>query len=209
MSISHAAYSSARLLAALLALALAASALVLASPAVAKHPKPPHQYGSIPIEALAGYQPQTRCKPRAKPGVVAYADLLMQTYRSTGSLGISRSCKVGGTSEHKEGRAFDWAVSAHSAADRRRVRNLTRWLLKTDRQGHEYAIARRLGIQYMIWNRRMWRAYDADAGWQPYTGSNPHTDHVHFSFTWRGARQNTSFWTGPDGRQRAPLANWN
>ncbi|WP_425560283.1 LGFP repeat-containing protein, partial [Kineococcus glutinatus] len=32
--------------------------------------------------------------------------------------------------------------------------------------------------------------------WQPYTGSNPHTDHVHVSLTRRGGRAETSWWTG-------------
>lgn len=177
-----------------LALALAAGGLVFATPALARHPVPPVASYGPTIEPLADYQPQTTCSPRAKPGVVSYANLLERTWPRTGSLGISRPCNVGGTSEHKEGRAFDWAVSAGSAADRRRVANLMAWLLATDRHGNEHAMVRRLGIQYMIWNRRSWRAYDAGSGWQAYTGSSPHTDHVHFSFSWRGARKNTSFW---------------
>src|SRR5690606_34041163 len=27
-------------------------------------------------------------------------------------------------------------------------------------------------------------------------GSSPHTDHIHFSFSWDGAMQRTSWWTG-------------
>jgi peptidoglycan hydrolase-like protein with peptidoglycan-binding domain len=42
----------------------------------------------------------------------------------------------------------------------------------------------------------MWRAYDPARGWAPYTGSAPHTDHIHFSFTWDGAYARTSWWTG-------------
>ena len=196
-------FLSPRLLTGLLALALTASAVVLvAEPVAAKHPRLPHHYGAT-IEPLAGYEPQRRCSPQAKPGTTAFANLLLRTYRSTRSLGISRACSVGGTSEHKEGRAFDWAVSANSAADRRRVQNLMRWLLQTDRHGNAFAMARRIGIQYMIWNRRIWGAYSADSGWRPYTGSNPHTDHVHFSFSWRGARKNSSFWQG-EGRNGRP-----
>lgn len=37
--------------------------------------------------------------------------------------------------------------------------------------------AQRLGIQRIIWNRFTWVA-DRD-GWNPYGGSNPHTDHLH------------------------------
>ncbi len=71
------------------------------------------------------------------------------------------------------------------------------WLLKTDAHGNKHAMARRLGIMYIVWNKQMWRAYKASSGWQPYSGSNPHTDHLHFSFSWAGAKKQPSFWTAP------------
>ena len=37
---------------------------------------------------------------------------LLAAFPTTRSLGIVRACSVGGRSEHKEGRAFDWGVSA-------------------------------------------------------------------------------------------------
>jgi hypothetical protein len=40
------------------------------------------------------------------------------------------------------------------------------------------------------------RAYRAADGWRPYVGANPHTDHAHFSFSWAGARKQTSYWDG-------------
>lgn len=94
---------------------------------------------------------------------------------------------------------FDWGVNARSAADRTRVAKVMRWLLTTDRFGNRYAMARRLGIQYMIWNRKIWGSYAADSGWRRYRGASLHTDHVHFSFTWAGARARMSFWTGKVG----------
>jgi peptidoglycan hydrolase-like protein with peptidoglycan-binding domain len=57
-------------------------------------------------------------------------------------------------------------------------------------------MARRFGIMYIIWNKKMWRAYDPGRGWAAYTGSSPHTDHIHFSFSWDGADKRTSWWTG-------------
>jgi len=183
----------ARCLGAALASTLVMATALIAVPTNAKVPRAPHRYSSS-IENLAGYSPQRKCSPFAKPGTTAFANLLLRTYRSSRSLGIVRSCGVGGTSEHKEGRAFDWGVSIHSAQDRRAVRSLMHWLFKTDRHGNRYAMARRLGIQYMIWNRRIWGSYSASSGWRRYTGSNPHTDHVHFSLSWKGARKKTSFW---------------
>lgn len=48
----------------------------------------------------------------------------------------------------------------------------------------------------MIWNSGIWQAYQADKGWQVYVGESAHTDHVHFSFGWNGAKQVTSWWSG-------------
>jgi hypothetical protein len=193
----------ARCLGAALATTLAVASVLVAVPASAQVPRAPHHY-SAAIEGLAGYQPQRTCSPSAKPGTVAFANLLLRTYKNSRSLGIVRACNVGGTSEHKEGRAFDWGVSAFSAQDRRSVNAVMHWLLKKDKYGNRYAMARRLGIQYMIWNHRIWGSYSASSGWRRYTGSNPHTDHVHFSLSWKGARRLTSFWRPKRFGQPAP-----
>jgi hypothetical protein len=142
-------------------------------------------------DGKASYVAQSKCSASAKPGVTAFKNLVLKTYPCTHSGGIVRGCSVGGKSEHKEGRAWDWMVNyPHPAATK-----LLAWLLATDKHGNKYANARRLGIMYMIWNRKIWGAYNASAGWRPYTGSNPHTDHVHFSFSWKGANKQTSFWS--------------
>ena len=195
-----------RVLGATVACALVAGLTVGSGAAGAKVPRTPHRY-TAKIESLAPYVGQSICSPGAKPGTAAFATMLLRTYKSSRSLGISRSCSVGAASEHKEGRAFDWGVSVGSAQDRRSVQALFRWLLKTDRHGNRYAMARRLGIQYMIWNRRIWGAYAASSGWRRYTGANPHTDHVHFSLSWAGARKKTSFWSPrnfPNGSGNVP-----
>ncbi|MFN2536772.1 MAG: peptidoglycan-binding domain-containing protein, partial [Mycobacteriales bacterium] len=148
------------------------------------------------IEAYQPYVGQSLCDPVAKPGVRAFMNLLIETYPDTGSDGIVRDCGTGGQSEHKEGRAFDWEVSASNPTDVTHVNDLLAWLLATDRYGNTNAMFRRLGLMYMIWNNRIWKGYQADRGWQPYSGASEHTDHVHFSFGWAGAKQATSYWTG-------------
>ena len=47
-------------------------------------------------------------------------------------------------------------------------------------------MARRLGVMYIIFNRRIWRAY-GDPGWGAYSGTNPHTDHIHISLSYDGS----------------------
>lgn len=149
------------------------------------------------IEALAPYQGQTLCLPVPQPGVVAFRDLVLAAYPGTGDSGIARACNSeAGVSEHKEGRAWDWTVSINKPAQVAQVDDLMRWLTATDSYGNTAAMVRRLGIMYIIWNHRIWKSYQITKGWQPYTGPVPHTDHVHVSFSWAGAYQKTSYWTG-------------
>ena len=191
---------SARLLIALLL--VFAGLLTMVQPASAAPTRARSSYGRA-IEPHARYAPQVKCTPRARPGVVDLSRRVLRAYPGTRSLGIVRACSAGGRSEHKEGRAWDWGgLNAARAADRRKVQNFTNWLFATDRYGNRHANARRLGIQYVIWNKRIWGSYNHAAGWRAYTGANKHTDHVHISFTWAGARKNTSFWTGKVGNVR-------
>lgn len=148
------------------------------------------------IEAFAPYQGQNTCDPVARDGVVAFRSMVLSTYPGTGDAGIVRACSVGGTSEHKEGRAWDWRVNAADPAQAAQVEDLLTWLLAPDEQGNTAAMARRLGVMYVIWNSKVWKSYQAARGWQPYSGGSPHTDHVHLSFSWAGAYAKTSYWSG-------------
>lgn len=141
------------------------------------------------VDAQPGYQPQNSCDPIARPGTSALGSLLADTYGG-GAIGYARSC-VAGTTEHSDGRALDWMLDAGDAADAAVAADALAWLLADDG-----AVARRLGVQYVIWNRQIWRTYRSSAGWQPYRGASPHTDHIHISLTWDGAMKRTSWWTG-------------
>lgn len=166
--------------------------LPLLAPAAAATP-PPSCCFTKAIEGYAVYDPQDTCDPTVKPGTDKLRDLLLATYPGTRDLGIVRSCSIGGTSEHKEGRAFDWGVRVDRPAEKAMADEFTAWLLKDLADGAD-AMARRMGIMYMIWNGRIWGSYRASEGWRTYTGSNPHTDHVHFSLSWDGAMARTSYW---------------
>ncbi len=142
------------------------------------------------IDALAAYEAQTTCDPTEKPGVTGFRDLILATYPGTTDMGIVRGCDVGGTSEHKEGRAWDWGVTPAEEASA----ILLDWLLAEDEYGNSFAMARRFGIMYIIFDGGIWGSSKADQGWRVYEGESPHTDHVHFSFSWDGALQQTSYW---------------
>lgn len=182
---------------------LFATAVVAAiAPAALAAPRSP-QFGPH-IDATT-YQAQSTCSPSPKPGVEAFRKLVMDAYPNTGYGYISRACHIGATSEHKEGRAWDWMVDANNTRQRAAADDLIGWLTTSDGHGNPHAMARRTGIMYLIWNRKIW---SSSSGWRVYceqkssgcisprTGSflSPHTDHVHFSFTWDGARKRTTFY---------------
>lgn len=164
-------------------------------------PAPPSKWLPKALDGQPTYVGQTTCQPDPKPGVVAFARLMAAHYDEW-NYGISRNCNSGVT-EHSEGRALDWMLSAYDPYERAVADSVVQWLTAPDREGHKGAMARRFGVMYIIWNQKMWRAYDPDRGWAPYVGDSPHTDHIHFSFSWDGALKKTSWWTGrpvnPDG----------
>jgi hypothetical protein len=158
----------------------------------------------VPIEDYASYQPQTRCRPQAKPGTEALGDWMVGTYGGAAG-GISRACGPG-TSEHQEGRAFDWTLDAAKRADRRRAKAFLTDVLASDRQGNADARARRMGIMYIIWNDRMWSAWDEFAP-EGYLSAScktaltcsttlRHRDHLHVSLTRPAGRGETSWYAG-------------
>ncbi len=156
------------------------------------------------IEPQPSYQGAQLCDPVARKGPKKLQALLTATYGTT-AYGITRSCTgTKGTSEHMEGRALDWMISGK--AQRKDAKAFLAWLLAPDAQGHQQAIARRMGLMYIVWNNKMFRMYDPGRGWAEYNNCSStlsaaydttcHRNHVHFSFTWDGAAAETSFWSG-------------
>lgn len=141
------------------------------------------------LDVRPTYQPGVSCDPIDRPGSVRLGRLLVDTY-GTGYFGVSRYCN-GTLSEHHEGRAVDWMLNSSDPMQKAVADSFLAWL--TANSGEQ---ARRLGIQYVIWNRTMWRAYAPERGFTPYSGASPHTDHIHLSLTWDGALGRTSWWTG-------------
>jgi peptidoglycan hydrolase-like protein with peptidoglycan-binding domain len=152
-------------------------------------PKPAKPLSKI-VDIASAYQEQDSCDPTAKPGVTAFANLMLATYKTGVSAGIVRSCYLGGASEHKEGRAWDWHIPA-TTKDRATAQHVVNWLV-----ANKGEMARRFGIEYIIWNKHIWGVYRMSDGWRKYSGESEHTDHIHLSFSWDGALKRTSWWTG-------------
>lgn len=143
------------------------------------------------IDDYAEWEPEDDCEPSAKPGTLALEDLLLDTY-GPADIYIERSCVGGGSSGHHAGRALDWMHDVGDPQERDEADTFLNWLFAADQYGNRDAMLRRLGIMYVIWNRQIYQSYDP--GWEPYSGSSPHTDHVHFSLSWDGAYKRTTYW---------------
>jgi hypothetical protein len=158
-----------------------------------------------PVEPYASYQPQTRCNPGAKAGTVALGRWLVRHHGGRFG-GISRSCSGRSTSEHKEGRAFDWTLDARRAGHRARAARFLRAAFATGPSGERAELARRMGIMYVIWNDRTYASYRQFAA-KPYLSSSckrrskcsrtlRHRDHMHISLTRAAAVGRSSWYVG-------------
>jgi hypothetical protein len=185
-----------------------AALLVPAGPAsalTAHHPRAPRAY-SARIEDPTSYVGQTSCDPVVRRGTAKLAALLVHTYPGTTWASAYRCGTDGSQSEHYEGRAIDWMVSARNPQQLADAQSFYRWLLATDRFGNRFAMARRLGVMYLIFRNRMWGSWDGR--WHEYNNcwskkeAGPayanacHRTHMHISLSWNGARAHTTFWTG-------------
>lgn len=156
------------------------------------------------VDEPAEYVGQTTCARSPMPGTVALSRWLQRTYPVTGSLGTMRACRVGGHSEHKDGRAFDWAADVRRKKQRRAAYDFIRKALATDAAGNAHALARRMGIMYLIYDDTIWASY-RDFAPRPYLNAScktrkhcsrtlRHLNHVHISLGLAGAAAQTSWY---------------
>lgn len=172
--------------------------LALAAPALAATLGPIDDYA---------YDNARKCAMKPTKGALAMQDWLEHNARGV-SWGIMRCERLSGKnfSLHAEGRAIDWHLDARVPAERRAADRLIKRLLAADSEGNAHALARRMGIQEIIWNCKSWWSGAGDM--EPYSlcvdrkGKKrkkvdvtvAHRDHVHIGLSRAGARKRTSFW---------------
>jgi hypothetical protein len=167
---------------------------------------PAERLVAIPIDD-GGYDRATHCVKRPTKGAEALVKLLPKLSPRGVNWGIIRCEKWGpkSTSLHAEGRAIDWHLDVHNRADRAEAERLIKTLLAPDSAGNAYALARRLGIQGIIWDCRSWWAdgtlhrYSActakDGRWKKRVDdTTAHRNHIHLELNKAGARLQTSWW---------------
>ena len=204
----------------LLPVLAAASLLGVLAPAPAVADRLPAGFAAVagnPADRLADrpieppvYDPATRCSRKERPGVEKLEAWLSE--RTRGASWGSYRCErwgAGRASLHSEGRALDWRLDATRRADARAARRLIRLLLAPDRAGNARALARRMGVQEIIWDCAYWgAAMDGFVDYRPCSNGRgrlrrrmsptlAHRDHIHLGLTRAGAAGRTSFWSYP------------
>lgn len=190
---------------ALLVAATLVPATALAS-ATAPVPKP-RAFGAV-ADDFPRWEQENTCSPTEKPGAKKLRKLLRKTYGSSIGSYTVRPCSSA-DSGHEEGRAVDWMTNKTVPEQKAMAKAFIKWLKATDSYGNTYAMARRLGVEYVIWNNRMWRTYDTGRGWTEYDkclhkkkkgksawANACHRTHVHISLSWDGAYKRTSYFSG-------------
>lgn len=180
------------------------------------------------------YDRATRCTKSPTKGMLALQAWLERNSAGS-SWGIMRCEKWGrgSASLHAEGRAIDWHLDARVPAQRRAADRLIALLLDEDKAGNPVALARRMGVQGIIFNCGSWfggpsgklERYSACFGKngkrRRLDPTTAHIDHIHIELNKLGAAKKTTFWnakvTWPvelerteerhDGHAHAPAAD--
>lgn len=158
--------------------------------------------GAAPVEDYARYDGQSTCADEVLPGTEFLLRHLVRTHPGTRAVSTLRACSGSSTSEHKDGRALDWGVDADVPREKALADAWLERIFATDRRGNTHALARRMGIMYVIWDDRIYSAYN---GFQERlhrpcerladcSKTARHRDHVHVSLSRAGAAAQTSFY---------------
>ena len=127
-----------------------------------------------------GYETATHCFGSATPGARALMSWFLGAYAGRGGTnkGIYNCRPIPGSttlSLHAEGRACDLGVPVGASWGQPLADALV-------------AHSGELGIQEVIYRRRIWSGAHPDDGWRTYNGSNPHTEHIHAGLSVAAAR---------------------
>ncbi len=195
-------------------LATVVAPLALLGPTAAAATTPVTPTFTAPVEPYPSYTSEQGCLSGVRPAVTATIDqILIPTYGGASWRFLTqRTCNPTSFSGHDNGTALDWMNRYDIADEKARVDAFIGWLLATDSQDNTHALARRLGVMYLIWNNRIFEMYRPGAGWTSYNtwvggAEKPcaqlpaatydticHRDHLHISFTPAGAAMQTSYW---------------
>ena len=159
------------------------------------------------IDSYAPFEALQICEPifddetlRAKRrGVFAFRAGVVSVYGGRG-VGVGRQCDGAPTSKHHESRAWDWGPVLPEALEvwKDDARRLIAELLDDGPEG-AHQKARQLGLRTIIFDGQEFNAADEFAPTPIASHKEQHRTHVHFGFSWAGARGKTSGYDGEGG----------
>lgn len=129
----------------------------------------------------SGYTGAKTCTKGPQPGARGFMSWFLAKYAGIGgqNSGIYNCRPVRGstrtTSLHGEGRGVDLGL---------KFARTEFAVLAEQLRLH----SKELGIQCIIYNRKIFSGGYEDKGWHRYTGVNPHTDHLHVEMAWWSAQ---------------------
>lgn len=137
------------------------------------------------MSLLRTYEPAVSCTDGPQDGAKALMAWALGAWADKGlrNLGIYNCRPIRGTTNttslHGEGRACDLGFPVGDPdAD-----VLCQLLIDHSAE---------LGVQCVIYERKIWSGARPDEGRRPYGGTNPHTDHLHVELSWQAARTLTA-----------------
>lgn len=163
------------------------------------------------------------CTTVTRPGTSGVAEILRASYPGITASTAVRGCDTNEyVSDHARGLAIDWSVPSGAAQGQQ----VLDWLFQPDASGNAHVRLRRLGISYIIWDNkiwkanntsdrartsdtRTWRAYDSSSCTAKYGASADcgHVRHMHLSLGDAGGAKSTSWWqSSMNGHRDTPTS---
>ena len=137
------------------------------------------------------------CRKRQPKGM----DRLVEWMEQTTKPAFNNSIRCDG-GVHGTGRALDWTLDARKRGEKRQAMQVINTWMAKDKRGRRNALARRMGVQLIIFNCKFWQAGDTKMrGYSACSGGRKnadptqgHIDHIHVELTKPAAKLKTSFW---------------
>ena len=140
----------------------------------------------------------SNCSKNFTKGAAALKAHLLGKYAGISTIGgyacRQNTANAAETSVHGTGRALDIMIpTSGGKADNTVGDEIANWLVVN---------AENIGVQFIIWDQTKWNASYSNNKDRPYTGPNPHVDHLHVELDLEGADMKTAFFK--QGQDAAP-----
>lgn len=155
------------------------------------------------IENPNTYDRARRCVDKPRKGTRKLIRFMKRYSKRDTYYGTIRCESLGsGMSVHSDGRALDWGLDARKKMQKRQAMAIIRTWFDRDNKGRRTALARRMGIQMVIYNCKYWMAGDGKKMRDYHTCSRrsptvSHIDHLHIELNRKAAKLRTSYWQSP------------